>query len=73
MIWQFCGRPTVASRGLLVGLFTAAALACLYWSGQRELAAGVVVGIKAVLHLWSSRAKVALVSVLLVFGLAGFL
>ncbi len=74
MIWQFCGRLTVASRGLLVGMFTAAALACLYWSGSKGgWLLALLLALVALLHLsWSRRAKVALVSVLLVFGLAGF-
>lgn len=74
MIWRFSGRLTVASRGLLVGLFGAAALACLYWSGSKGgWLLTLLLGLVALLHLpWSQRAKIILVSVVLVLGVAGF-
>lgn len=75
MIWRFCGRLTIASRGLLVGLFAVAALACLYWSGSKGgWLLALLLALVALLHLpWSKRAKVILVSVVLVSGVTGFL
>jgi len=73
-IWQFCERLTTAARGLLVGLFAIASLACLYWSGSKGgwLLALLLV-LVALLHLpWSKRAKTVFISAVLVVGVAGF-
>jgi O-antigen ligase len=74
MIWRFCGRLTVASRGLLVGLFAAAALACFYWSGSKGgWLLALLLALVALLHLpWSKRAKAILLVIVLVTGMAGF-
>ena len=74
MIWRCCGRLTTAARGLLVGLFAAAALACLYWSGSKGgWLLALLLALVALLHLpWSKRAKAIFVSAVLVIGVAGF-
>jgi O-antigen ligase len=75
MIWQFNRRLTVASRGLLMGLFAAGALACLYWSGSKGgwLLALLLASV-ALLHLsLSNRTKAAFVAVVFVCGVMGFL
>jgi O-antigen ligase len=74
MIWRFCGRLTVVSRGFLVGLFAAAALACLYWSGSKGgWLLTLLLALVALLHLpWSKRAKAIFVTAVLVVGVTGF-
>jgi O-antigen ligase len=74
MICQCGVRLTTAARGLLVGLFGAAALACLYWSGSKGgWLLALLLALVALLHLpWSKRAKAIFVSAVLVAGMAGF-
>lgn len=74
LIWRCAARLTVASRGLLAGLFAAGALACLYWSGSKGgWLLALVLALIALLHLrWSKRIKAVVVAVVLVCGIAGF-
>jgi putative inorganic carbon (HCO3(-)) transporter len=74
MIWQFCVRLTFAARGLLIGLFAAAGGGCLYWSGSKGgWLLALLLALVSLMHLpWSKRAKVVLVSAVLMVGATGF-
>jgi len=74
VLWQPRRLLTPAARWFLMGLVGTAALACLFWSGSKGgwllmLALGLV----GLLRLpFSQRLKVALVTGVLLVGLAGF-
>jgi O-antigen ligase len=76
VVWAFGGhgRMTPAARSTLTGLFAAAALACLYWSGSKGgWLLMLLLGLIALLRLPFRRSlKVALVVVVLASGLTGF-
>jgi O-antigen ligase len=65
---------TPAARWFLIGLVATASLACLYWSGSKGgWLLMMLLGLIALLRLpFQRRLKIMLVSVILVFGLAGF-
>jgi len=73
MIWQ-ARRLTIASRGLLMGLFAAGALACLYWSGSKGgWLLALMLALVALLHLpLANRTKVIVVAVVSLCGVTGF-
>ncbi len=73
-LWQMRALLTAAARAFLIGVVGTAGLACLYWSGSK---AGwllmLLLGLVALLRVpISRRLKVALVTAVLVAGLAGF-
>jgi len=73
-LWQLRRLLTAAARWFLMGVAGTAGLACLYWSGSKGgwllmLLAGLV----ALLRVpFSQRLKIALVTGVLLAGLAGF-
>src|SRR6185295_19301397 len=74
LIWQLRSWMTVGARSFLVAVVAIGALACLYWSGSKGgwllmLFSGLIILLR---QPFSPRLKVALVSAVLVFGLAGF-
>jgi O-antigen ligase len=73
--WQVTHWLTRITRAVLVGLVAYAALACLYWSGSKSgwLIGLVLVATLALSQPVSRRLKTALITGLLVLGLAGFL
>jgi O-antigen ligase len=74
MIWRFSTRLTAASRSLLVSLFGAGALGCLYWSGSKGgWLLSLLLALVALLHLpLSHRLKAGMVAVVFVCGVTGF-
>lgn len=74
VIWQFGARLTVAARCLLMGLFAAGALACLYWSGSKGgWLLALVLALAGLLHLpLSNRIKAIVVAAVLLCGMTGF-
>ncbi len=73
-VWSWRQKLTPGARGFLMGAMGLAALACLYWSGSKGGWLLVLVqGFVTSLFLpFSRKAKIALVTILLVAGLAGF-
>jgi O-antigen ligase len=73
-IWQARQLMTVASRCFLFCLIGMAGLACLYWSGSKGgWLLMLLLGLIALLRLpFNQRLKLALVSGILIAGLAGF-
>jgi len=74
LIWQSAVRLAAASRGMLLLLFGAGALACLFWSGSKGgWLLALVLALVALLHVRvSKRIKVAVLTVLLLCGVVGF-
>jgi O-antigen ligase len=74
LIWRLGGRLTPASRCLLIGLFAAGALACLYWSGSKGgWLLALLLALVALLHLrLANRIKAMTVAVVFVCGVTGF-
>jgi O-antigen ligase len=73
-IWSLERLMTVAARRLLMSVVGVGALACLYWSGSKGgWLLALLVGFVAALFLpFKRQYKIALVSAVLVLGLAGF-
>lgn len=74
LIWGLRERFTPGARGLLVAIVAAAALACLFWSGSKGgWLLMLVIGLIGALFVpFKRELKLALVSAVLVLGLAGF-
>jgi O-antigen ligase len=72
--WHLSGRLTDISRAVLVGLLAYAALACLFWTGSKSgwLIGVVLLAVVALQRPFGRRAKLLVVTAMLVFGLAGF-
>ena len=70
---ETAGLPNI-SRGVLVGLLGYAGLACLYWSGSKSgWLIALVLGLTGLLRLPLDRkAKVAILTAAMLFGLTGF-
>jgi O-antigen ligase len=73
-VWQAHRLMTVGARCLLIGLVATASLACLYWSGSKGgWLLMLILGLIALLRLpFNQRLKLALVTGVLLAGLAGF-
>ena len=73
-LWQLRGLLTPAARCFLIGLVGSAGLACLYWSGSKGgWLLTLLLGLLGLLRMpFSQRLKIALVTAILVTGLAGF-
>jgi hypothetical protein len=74
MLWQLRKWLTAPARGFLVGSVGFAALACLYWSGSKGgwllmLLLGLIVLLRMPM---AKHYKVALITIVLIGGLAGF-
>ncbi len=73
-IWSFSSRWSSAARNVVLALFTAGAMGCLFWSGSKSgwlLALFLVLVV--LLHLpFSPKLKKGLVFALLLLGLGGF-
>lgn len=74
VFWSSRERFTVGARRLLMGLASAAALACLFWSGSKGgwLLMLVTAFVAALFLPIQRRIKSLLVAAVLVLGLAGF-
>ena len=73
-LWQLRRLLTPAARGFLMALVGIAGLACLYWSGSKGgWLLMLLLGLVALLRVpFSRRLKIALVTGVLLAGLAGF-
>ncbi len=73
-VWQLRELLTAGARGFLMSVVGLAGLACLYWSGSKGgWLLMLVVGLAGLLRLrFPRRLKVALVTAILLAGLAGF-
>ena len=73
-LWQPRQLLTAAARCFLIGLVGVASLACLYWSGSKGgWLLMLMLGLMVLLRLrFNQRLKVALVTGVLLVGLAGF-
>ena len=73
-LWQARQLMTAAARWFLIGLVGIAGLACLYWSGSKGgWLLMLLLGLIALLRLpFNQRLKIALVTGILIAGLAGF-
>jgi O-antigen ligase len=73
-LWQARQLLTAAARCFLIGLVGLAGLACLYWSGSKGgWLLMLLLGLMVLLRLrFNQRLKVALVTGVLLVGLAGF-
>ena len=74
VLWQLRALLTAPARGFLMALVGAASLACLYWSGSKGgWLLMLLLGLAGLLRVpFSRQLKVALVTVILLAGLAGF-
>ena len=74
VLWSWQRQFTIGARRFLVGAVAAAALACLFWSGSKSgwLLTLMIGLVGALLLPFKRQLKVALISVVLIAGLAGF-
>jgi O-antigen ligase len=74
VLWSWERQFTIGARRFLVGAVAAAALACLFWSGSKSgWLLALLIGLVGALWLPFKRQwKLALISVVLIAGLAGF-
>ena len=74
VLWSTQHRFTIGARRFMVGALAAAALACLFWSGSKSgWLLMLVIGLIAALFMPFKRQwKLAIISVVLLAGLAGF-
>jgi hypothetical protein len=75
VFWSLHEEFTAGARRLLMGLAAAAALGCLYWSGSKGgWLLMLVIGVAGAMYLpIKQQTKLALVALLLMLGLAGFM
>lgn len=73
-VWSLTARLTFVTRCFLVGLWSAGALGCLFWSGSKSgWLLAMFLGFVSLLHIpFSPVVKRSLVIGLLVIGLGGF-
>ncbi|HEX3799438.1 MAG TPA: O-antigen ligase family protein [Verrucomicrobiae bacterium] len=74
VIWSLRERFTAGARGLLMGVASAGAMGCLFWSGSKGgWLLMLVIGLAGTMYFPMKRqVKVMLIYVVLVLGLAGF-
>jgi hypothetical protein len=74
VIWSLRERFTMSARGLLMGIVTIGAMACLFWSGSKGgWLLMLVIGLVGAMYFPMKRQmKVILIGGVLVFGVAGF-